>query len=143
MAYAKHTKVPIEQSRVEIENTLMRYGATAFMVASQFDRATIMFEANERRIRFDLPLLSVAAAKTVAGQETAKQENRRRWRALCLCIKAKLESVESKIETFEEAFLSHVVMPDGTTVGDYARPRIAEVYKGGGMIPLLPGPRGA
>jgi hypothetical protein len=34
------------------------------------------------------------------------QARRQKWRALSLCIKAKLERVESKIETFEEAFLA-------------------------------------
>jgi hypothetical protein len=59
---------------------------------------------------------------------------------LLLCIKAKLESVEAKIETFEEAFLAHVVLPDGETVGEHALPAVAAIYKGGQLRPLLPAP---
>jgi hypothetical protein len=69
-----------------------------------------------------------------------KKKNREAWRALLLCIKAKLVSVESKIETFEEAFLAHVVMPDGKTAYEHTRPRIAAMYKGGEIQALLPAP---
>src|SRR6185437_13211207 len=63
-----------------------------------------------------------------------------KWRALLLAIKSKLESVSSGIESCEEAFLAHVVMPDGITVGQHARPRIESAYKGAPMMALLPGP---
>jgi hypothetical protein len=45
-------------------------------------------------------------------------EMRRRWRSLALAIKAKLEVVASGIATFDEEFMAHLVLPDGTTVGD-------------------------
>lgn len=67
---------------------------------------------------------------------------RSRWRALFLCIKAKLESIESGIETFEDAFLAHIQMPDGQSVSDHVRPRIASAYETGSMQPLLPAPKG-
>ena len=53
---------------------------------------------------------------------------------------AKLESVASNIETFEEAFLAHVVLPDNRTVYEHTAPRIAQIANGGEMQPLLPGP---
>jgi len=97
-------------------------------------RAVIVFVASERRIRFDLPLPTGDSDK----DEKAK---RQKWRALLLCIKAKLEGVESKIETFEEAFLAHVVLPDGLTMLQHAKPAIEQAYKSGDMPPLLPGPK--
>jgi hypothetical protein len=57
------------------------------------------------------------------------RKRREKWRAQLLCIKAKLVSVDSGIETFEDAFMAHVVMPDGQTVADHVRPRIASSYK--------------
>ncbi|MCP4304249.1 MAG: hypothetical protein GY788_05065, partial [bacterium] len=134
-AYAERTKVPVDRSRAEIEQTLKRYGATSFAYFSEATRAIVVFEANGRRIRFDLPLPDGDNNKT--GQVV-----RQRWRALLLCIKAKLESVESNIETFEEAFLAHVVMPDGVTVGQHTAERIANAYAGEAMTPLLPAPTG-
>jgi len=132
--YAAHTKVPVDRSEAEIERTLRRYGADRFGYYSQAGKAVIVFEARDRRLRFDLPL--------PAGEsEKDAQVQRQRWRALLLCIKAKLESVESKIETFEEAFLAHVVLPDGKTVAEHAIPAIANAYQGGPMQPLLPAPQ--
>jgi hypothetical protein len=52
-------------------------------------------------------------------------------------VKAKLESVESKIESFGEAFLAHLIMPDGKTGGAHAQPTIADAYQGGAIVPLL------
>jgi hypothetical protein len=63
---------------------------------------------------------------------------RRLWRALLLAIKAKLEVVESGLAIFEEEFLSNIVMPDGCTVGEHARPWIAEAYETGRVKGLLP-----
>ncbi len=62
-----------------------------------------------------------------------EQERRRRWRALLLTIKAKLVSVENGIEKFEEAFLAHIVIAGGQTVGQKALPELAQIYKSGSM----------
>lgn len=134
MTFAVHTKVPVDQTRNEIERTLARYGAQRFCYFSEAGRAIILFEANDRRIRFDLPV-------SEGEGERENKARRQKWRALLLCIKAKLEGVESKIETFEEAFLAHIVMPDGITVGQHTRPLITSMYKGGEMQPLLPAPQ--
>jgi hypothetical protein len=134
MTFAAKTKVPVEQSRAEIERTLARYGAKNFAYFTEAGRSIIVFVAHERRIRFDLPL-------PIGEAEKDNQARRQRWRALVLCIKAKLESVESKIETFEEAFLAHVVLPDGLTMIQHAKPAIEQAYKSGDMPPLLPAPK--
>lgn len=133
--YAATTKVPVDATRSDIEKTLKRYGADRFAYFADIDRAIIMFEAHERRIRFELPL--------PAGETDKEQQlKRQKWRALLLCIKAKLESVDSKIESFEEAFLAHVVMPDGRTVAEHTKPRIASAYDSGEVQALLPAPKG-
>jgi hypothetical protein len=133
MTYADRTTVPVEKTKTEIETTLARYGATRFAYFVGPDDAVIIFEAHDRRLRFNLPLEEGTNAK-------AERLRRQRWRALLLCIKAKLESVASNIETFEEAFLAHVVMPDNRTVYEHTAPRIAQVAKGGELQPLLPAP---
>jgi hypothetical protein len=132
--FAEYTRVPVDKTRNEIESTLARYGATRFAYFNETARAIVIFEASERRIRFDLPLPD--------GKTERNERNRRqKWRALLLAIKAKLQSVESKIETFEEAFLAHVIMPDGRSVAEHALPAIAASYKSGEMQALLPPPR--
>lgn len=134
MAYASRTEVPVDKTRMEIERTLTRYGAKSFAYFGSDERAVIVFEASDRRIRFDLPLPPL-------GKGGSDQHRRARWRGLLLCIKAKLEAVEAGIETFEEAFLAHVMMPDGATVGEHAIHRIAAAYKGEAMPSLLPPPK--
>lgn len=132
--FAARTKTPVEQTRIEIERTLKKYGASKFAYFSESGRAIVVFEADERRLRFDLPLPEGDTDKDAQGR-------RQKWRALLLAIKSKLECVASGIETFEEAFLAHVVMPDGITVAQHTRPRIASAYKGETMVPLLPAPK--
>jgi hypothetical protein len=56
-------------------------------------------------------------------------------------LKAKLESVESGIETFDSAFLAQIVMPNNTTVGDLLTPQLVSAYKTGRMPKaLMPAP---
>jgi hypothetical protein len=131
--YAQKTKVTVDRTKTEIEQTLIRYGASRFAYFVEPGSAAVVFEAHDRRLRFDLP---VPKGET----ERDRQLQRQRWRALLLCIKAKLESVASKIETFEEAFLAHVVMPDGGTVYQHTQARIEASYQGGHIGPLLPPP---
>lgn len=128
MAYARYTKVPIDRSRAEIERLLTRYKADQFGTAIDNDkgRAMVQFRLQKRLIRFDLPF-----------PKQSEQEIRRRWRALVLSIKAKLETVESGITTFESEFLSHIVMPDGRTYGEMAVPEMQKAITEGRMPQTL------
>lgn len=54
--YAENTEVPADRSRQEIERILQRYGATAFMYGWEANSAVIAFQAQQRRVRFLLPL---------------------------------------------------------------------------------------
>ncbi len=155
--FASDTDVPIEKTRLELERLLGLYKARATAVFNSVTEAAVVFEMHERRVMFRMALPDRQArefrlqkvgatgtkARTPAGQAAAWEKAcRRRWRALLLAIKAKLVSVDEGIETFEEAFMAHVVMPDGSTIGDHVKPRIAQAYKEQSMVPLLPGPKG-
>ena len=124
--YAETTKVSVAQSRTEIERTLKRYGADGFMYGEADDRAVVAFRMRGRHIKFmvDIP--------------DKPQKERQRWRAMLLVIKSKLESVESGIEIFEDAFMAQIVLPDGQTVGQVMRPQIVSAYETGNVPPLLP-----
>lgn len=135
--YAEGTRVPVSQSRAEIERILERFGASHFLYSAQAGKVTIAFRSHDRNVRFDLPLPTQARS-----QEALDRATREKWRALVLAIKAKLSSVESQIETFEEAFYAHVVMGDGQTIYEATRERLAAIY-GGQNVPLLPPPRAA
>lgn len=134
--FAKSTSVPVSRTREEIIKTLTKYGATGFAFGESAGphnstNAVIMFEARNRRVKFVLPLPKDRISKTGA------QSERTRWRCLLLAIKAKLESTQSGISSFENEFMAHIVMPDGLTVSEHITPRIADAYQSGRLPPLL------
>lgn len=141
MAYAAETKVPVSQTQGEIRVMLNKAGADSFGLMEERDRVHLAFELSERRIRFTVPMPPREFEEGTAARNRREKLTRSRWRALLLVIKAKLESVESKIETFEEAFLAHVQMPSGRTVYEELKAPIALEYKNKSGVPLLPGPR--
>jgi hypothetical protein len=56
--------------------------------------------------------------------EAWEQACRSRWRALLLCIKAKLEACAVGITTFDSEFLAHIVTGDGRTVAERIVPQL-------------------
>lgn len=140
-----------DRSMAEIESTLMRYGANKFMYGRDQQHVMVGFEMHQRRLRFMIPMPNQTEfAHTPTGRtrrdsglvrQQYEQAVRARYRALLLVIKAKLESVESGIEEFEDAFMAQIVLPDGSTVGERIKPQIEHAYLSGKMPPLLPEPK--
>jgi len=145
--YAKNTNVSSELSRIEIERTLIKYGANNFAYAISGDTAMIGFTMNDRQVKFVLPLPDKKEfAYTPTGRERTEssmlteweQACRQRWRALKLVIQAKLEAVECGISVFEDEFMANIVLPGGGTVGDFMRPQINQAYISGRVPAMLP-----
>lgn len=151
--YAATTTVPVAKTKTEIEETLARYGATGFGYMSQGRTNVVMFEMQGRRVllRVTIPdpdsreMRYGAGGRSLSERQRAAriaQVERQRWRALLLVIKAKLESVESRIESFDQAWLPHIVIPStGQTYGDFAIPQLQDVYEHHELPPMLPGAR--
>ncbi len=151
MSYAKGTSVPIERTRSEIERLVTKAGADSFASAFANHRARIQFRMHGFVVRFELDLgvnevrtkSEIAKYKTLSDDlwnARAEAERRRRWRALLLGIKAKLEMAESGIELFESVFLANIVMPDGSTVGDQVIDTLSQRLKNGDTTRLMLGP---
>lgn len=150
--YAADTTVPADRSRAEIEHTLTRYGATAFLYGRDAGKAMIAFDIEGRRYRMTLPmplanarefthtptgLLRTANSRQAAYEQAARQ----RWRALALLIKAVLEAAESGITTIETALQPYVIIPGSNqTAGDWLAPQINAAYRTGRLPALLPVP---
>lgn len=146
MSYAQGTEVGEDRSRAEIEKILKRYGANAFAYGWKDGAAMLGFEAHGRMIRFELPMprredfLTDRRGRKRPDwtvDSAVAQESRRRWRALALVVKAKLEAVESKIADFEAEFLAYIVLPNQQTVGEFMVPQIAAAYESRKMPPML------
>lgn len=149
MGYAEATSVPVDRSIGEITRMLRTAGAERLATAEIPGQIAIQCMLHDRMLRFavnmpditEMPKRDGRGSTLSDSQRAAKvsQRHRQRARALLLVVKAKLESVESGVETFEEAFLANVVMPDGKTIAQHAAPAIESAYAGGPSIPLLPG----
>lgn len=111
----------------------------------------VAFKVKNRLVRFEMVLpakddpkftrdgrskYTFKALPQAACLRNWEQACRQRWRALSLCIKAKLEAVETGISTFEQEFLANIVLPDDRTIGDHIVPRLDAVASG--KIKLLP-----
>lgn len=123
----------MEKSRTEIERLLRHHGATGFATSWDRDRFMVLFELRSRRVRFDIPAPS--AKEYPEGKWEA--ENRRRWRALLLILKAKLELVASGDTDFEAEFLANLVLANGSTLGAHLLPTLSDVLDSSKMPNLL------
>lgn len=151
MSYARGTEVPIEKSKMEIERLVMRAGASQFASGMDSDCASVIFRLKERVIRFTITLPDrkqfartpqrLHSRSSDQIQKAWEQGCRERWRALLLCIKAKLESVSTGIEVFEEAFLSQIVTDDGSTVWERAQEDLPRLMSPKGSLLALPAPK--
>jgi hypothetical protein len=145
MGYAAKTEVPFEKSMGEVVALLARHGADHIGQMQSRDRFTLQFALGDRTIRFVIPFAQPEQIEATRGrrafEDAADQARRQRGRALLLVIKAKLESIDTGIETTEQAFLANVVMPGDRTVHEHVAPAIAAHYAGQKTgAPLLPGP---
>jgi hypothetical protein len=149
-SYASGTTVSSDRTRTEIERTLQRFGATSFAYAWEDDTAMIGFKISGRMVRMVLPLpdqTDPTICLTPAGRtrsdnqikEAWAAEERRRWRALLLVIKAKLTAVADGISTIEREFMSDLLLPNGSTVGQWLGPQLEAAYDKGTMPALMPG----
>jgi hypothetical protein len=134
--YATATKVPVEQTKGEIEALLVKYGASSFAAAWDNDppRAILAFRYADRHYRFILPLPDRQDFRRADEYDQALKSH---WRALGLIIKAKLEAVEREVTTFEQEFLAYTLLANGRTLAEEVEPAVREIYKTGKVLPLL------
>lgn len=147
MSYAKGTSVSPDKTFTDIRTMLRHHKATAIGTLEIGNAIQLGFQLDNRNIRFTVPLPERASfrykrinqSKAVAERTTAEmdqsyqQATAERWRALLLVVKAKLESVESGIETLDQAFLAQLEAPGDPgrrTVGEILIPQIKAGYAG-------------
>lgn len=140
--YAANTKTDTATTQNQIRKLLEQHGTVdGFVVGEQGGIAVLSFHMKDRRLTFRMAIPRIKHEATDRQNAAAMQETRRMWRSLLLCIKAKLESVRSGIESFEDAFLAQTVLPTGETMGEYAQRAIPQALEGRPLPPLLGGAR--
>lgn len=156
--YAEGTEVSVEKSKAEIERTITRYGGDLISFGWRDERTAVLgFRFRGRYAKFDQRLPNLADRefqRTARGvlrspaqvKASYEAELRRRWRVLLIRLKVKFETVESEPELFEEEFMAHLLLPDGSTVMEWIQPQIEQAYLSGRMpdrMLLLPAPKEA
>jgi hypothetical protein len=127
-AYAT-TNVPVERSQAEIRTLLQRFGVERLAFGEERDGnkqrwAAVTFQTRALGVRMRVPLKVInehdVRVKAVRARtkgvdqirdEMYAQEERRIWRVLAWNLKARLVAVDEGLESFEEAFLPHLIDP--------------------------------
>lgn len=125
--YAEKTKVTVSNSKIHIEALVRKHGSNDIGIMEFGGRVGVMFRLEGRNIRFSAPI------------PDNEQARKALYRGFLLTIKAKLESAKAGIETFEEAFMSQIILPTGRTVAEEVAPKIAQAYETKSDVPLLGG----
>lgn len=129
MAYESTTVAP-EKSQQEIAELLRKHGAARFTFGEDRESGTVGVEFTHagyliRMVATVSPPDQDAARKKASRSRTKSldqvleegyaQELRRVWRVVFHALKARLVAVEEGLETFEQAFLPHLVNPATNT----------------------------
>jgi len=137
--YASNTRVPVSRSKAEIESILQRYNATAYGHFQDSDKALVQFKMEGRSFQIAMPLPPLDDFKVTgsrrkrsdnAAMELREKEIRRRWRAVCLVLKAKLELIECGISSVDAEFFPYLVLPGGGTIQDVLLPHMDALAQG-------------
>lgn len=124
----------------------MRHGADQFARSWSASAVVVAFRIGGRYVKMALPvpdradyrLTPTNIRRTDAQRDAAyDKEIRRRWRCLLAVVKAKLVAVEDGISTLEREFMADVLLPDGTTLGEWVQPQIERAYSTGRMTDML------
>jgi hypothetical protein len=134
MAY-ETTTVPVERSQGEIRKLLIKAQIGQLAFGEDRDEtgqrwAAVTFRHTVYAVRIRVPLKVVderaVGAKYVRARSKSRdevrdllyeQQERRIWRVMAWNLKARMVAVEEEIETFEQAFLPHLLNPDtGRTI---------------------------
>jgi hypothetical protein len=133
------TEVQVEKSQGEIRKLLHAHGAANFSFGEGTFEGTLWalveFVHHDQLVRVRVPLKepdpkavqakvqrAISRTKAQIVDEMVEQEARRIWRVLFHGLKARLVSVEEGVETFEQAFLAHLVDPaSGHTIWEKAK----------------------
>lgn len=148
--FAEGTEVPVERTKSEIEKLLRAHGATGFVMGWDGQQGLNIFQCriHERMIKFEIrdpdpEKYKKDARGFLRSKDTitrfVEAERRRQWRGRLLITKAKLEMIAAGDSTFEREFLYDIMLPDGSTAGQWMVPQINHAYTTGQAPRLLLG----
>jgi hypothetical protein len=100
------TSVSVDRSMAAVRQILQGNGIESFAFHERTDSAGLVFYWRNLAVRLRVPV-----------EPGIPQEQRRVWRVIYWLLKSRFEAVEAGAETFEQAFLPHLMdQASGTTV---------------------------
>lgn len=157
--YAEGTAVAVSKTKAELDELLMKHGATQRAFAEDEDRgvAIVLFRLANRNVRLEVKLPELfeysyatrskwptgaygwTEARRKAWSASKRDQGcREAWRRVLLVTKAKLELVADGTSSVEREFLADILLPNGQTVHQALAEKIESAYRDGSMPPLLP-----
>lgn len=136
--YAEGTTVAVEKSVEDLRRLAERYGAEEFTYAISPRQGAVMFQLDGVPLRYDVAFPTDSSLSV----KQAEAEWRRRWRVVLLRAKGQFEAHLDGDESVTRAFLSNVMLPDGSTVGDAVENYGLDAFDGG-FLPALTAGGGA
>ena len=146
--YAEGTEVTVDKSRAELEALLRKHGASEIGIHMSEAAWTVMYRMHARMLRQAVQYPDKETYRLVEPDnrwsrkrsdaqvlDLAEKEWRRRWRAAVLILKARLEAVASGDADFETMFLGDILLPDGSTLSELAKPKLVLAYESGLVRP--------
>lgn len=126
--YAQDTTVPVARAQEQIKALVRgRLDAERTMFGDKPGWAVFGFVAAGRQIRIEMPL-----------DDDRPQTERAAWRRVHLMVKARITEIQEGLIDLDGAFMPFLVLSDGRTFDQLARPAIEAHYATGRVPDLLP-----
>ena len=130
----------IEKVQTEFASVVQGFGASDFTIHDQPLAPFVTFKFNNWKIRLvlELPRRDEERFWITQGraQDAWEAACLRLWQAAVASVRARFTGVKEGVETFENAFLAHILTQDNASVSAQVYPKLCKAYRDG--TELLP-----
>ena len=146
--YARNTTVATDRSIGELKKIVQNYGGGDFAYVERVDMAIVAFKMNKRTLQYKIDLPPRDDRKYTHTESRGSERHssdarklwekdcRQKWRVLVLLVKATFEAIENDLMSFDQAFMSSIVLKNGQTLGDRFLPELDKIISTG-TLPLM------
>lgn len=121
MAYDT-TRVPISVSQSAIRKLIYSHKGTGVSFVSQPPKEGFEALVTLNEIAYHIRIMAI-----VKKAPDREREERRVWRVLFYHLKAMFEAADSGVIAVEDIIMPYVVTPDGRTISEHVKPKLAEM----------------
>lgn len=129
MAY-ENSEVAISKSQEGIRKAVYAHKGTGVSFVSQPPKEGFEALVTLKEIPYHIRIMATSRVRGRYGPFTSKQreaEDRRVWRVLYWHVKAMFEAADSGVIAIEDIIMPYIVTPDGRTISEHVKPKLAEM----------------